>query len=83
MVKYVVQNLANGLQNHFNMNKLIRDFFDLSKPCNFPGCQTLRDEYRKELNSSSGCTSCKKTGLINKYKSRIENRLNISSRPYG
>jgi hypothetical protein len=57
-------------------NEYINAFFNLAAKCNFPGCDELRTRYLKELRLHvKGCASCRRMGLVKKYKAIISNRL--------
>ena len=62
--------------------KYTENFFKMGQPCNFPGCEQLRQQYTKELRETmkpmSGCAACRRTGLVSKYKSIIRNRITLN-----
>ena len=48
-------------------------FFVESSPCWFPGCEELREEYRKELGKlGSNCPGCQRGALMRKFAPRVE-----------
>ena len=58
--------------------KYIDDFFRLTKPCSFIGCEELRKEYITELRTSQvggGCAACRRMSLMSKYKQIVKNRV--------
>ena len=59
-------------------DRYISNFFKLGNKCEFPGCESLRAAYVKELrgtNSGSGCAACKRMSLVTKYKNIIKGRI--------
>jgi hypothetical protein len=61
----------------------IRKFFS-NKPCDFPGCESLRVQYNQDAAAAlanakaSGkkfCAACVRNGVIKKYRQIIKNRL--------
>lgn len=58
-----------------NMEQIVNDFFDFTKPCphQIPMCEQVREAYKKEVEaaSASGCSSCQK----NQIKSRFMNAI--------
>lgn len=64
----------NGENNDNSIN--IEDFFDFKKPCFFDGCDKLRQEMSQELNKvGAGCSSCRKKGIYNKYRRKVQDAL--------
>lgn len=65
-----------------NVNEIIDQFFDLSKPCptQIIECEQIRDKYKQEIDAltAQGCTQCKKNGVKAKYLEDVW-KLAISS----
>ena len=54
-------------------------FFVDSSPCWFPGCEELREEYRKELEKlGSNCPGCQRGALMRKFAPRVEDAIKNS-----
>lgn len=59
-----------------------RDFFDLEKPCTFPGCDELRKAYQDDLaDLGANCSTCDTTQLRNTYAQRLRAQLARSTYP--
>lgn len=65
-ISTIISNVPKDVQD-------TQEFFDLSKPCNFPGCEDLRREYTADLEAIGGenCTTCAKGAVIRKYQSML------------
>jgi len=54
-----------------NVNEIIEQFFDLSKPCpsQIVECEQIRGKYKAEVDAltAEGCSQCKKNGVKAKY----------------
>lgn len=56
----------------------IKVFFNLKQPCNFPGCESLRTQYKQELikaQQGKGCAACARMAVNRKYKQMLERRM--------
>lgn len=53
-----------------NRALFVKWFFDFSVPCFFEECEKLREEYRKDRNSSK-CLTCDEILLYNKYRQQL------------
>jgi len=65
-----------------NVNEIIEQFFDLSKPCpsQIIECDQIRAKYKAEVDAltAEGCSQCKKNGVKAKYLDNVW-KLAISS----
>lgn len=54
--------------------RLIKDFFNLSAPCNFEGCSELKQRFEKDLKNKkiSACSECRKIIVIERYRNILE-----------
>jgi len=44
------------------------DFFQMDRPCEFPGCEALRTQYQEDLGKlPEGCPMCEYGALMRKY----------------
>jgi hypothetical protein len=57
-------------------------FFNLKRPCDIPGSDLLRENYRMELEAlekkENGCTSCAKGKLIRKYAPMVKQLMDAA-----
>jgi len=66
------------MSKRYNLGaKYVDNFFQFARPCNFVGCEELRDEYLKELREPNpgGCAACKRTSLVRKYVTILKARM--------
>jgi len=71
-----------GQQTKMDLQEIVNRFFDLTVPCNFPGCEELRKQYAADNDKlPQGCSACESQAVRNKYAERVREILKSLATP--